>query len=248
MPVSEFLLFTVYAPMASWGDIAMGELRGSWDRPSRSAMLGLVAAALGLDRSDQGRHDALDAGYGVAIQLDRPGRAMVDYHTVQTVRASVVKKAPGRTRGELLALADPETMLTQRTYREDALATVALWPRAGAEWPLAALAERLRHPGYVLYAGRKANPLGLPLDPQVIAAESLAAAFAARKAPVGLEWPRRLPGAPQPEISHDPCEGFPSGLRLLRQEERRDAAAHRGRWQFAERTVEVGVPLAGEGG
>ncbi|MBK6781101.1 MAG: type I-E CRISPR-associated protein Cas5/CasD [Gemmatimonadetes bacterium] len=246
--MSEFLLFTVYAPMASWGDIAMGELRGSWDRPSRSAMLGLVAAALGLDRSDQARHDALDAGYGVATRQDRPGGTMVDYHTVQTVRASVVKKArPCRTRGELLALADPETMLSQRTYREDALATVALWPRAG-EWPLAALAEQLRHPGYVLYAGRKANPLGLPLDPQVVAAASLAAAFAARKAPVGLEWPRRLPEAIQPEISHDPCEDFPSGLRLLRSEVRRDAGAHRGRWQFAERTVEVGVPLAGEAG
>jgi len=246
--VSTFLLFTVYAPMASWGDIAMGELRGSWDRPSRSAVLGLVAAALGLERNDQARHDALDAGYGVAVRLDRAGSVMVDYHTVQTVRASMVKKAPGRTRGALLALAEPETMLTQRTHREDALAVVALWPRAGAEWPLAALAERLRHPVFVLYAGRKANPLGLPLDPQVVAAESLAGAFAARKAPAGLEWPRWLRGAPQPEISHDPCEGFPSGLRSLRREVRRDAAAHRGRWQFAERTVEVGVPLAGEGG
>lgn len=240
--MTDFLLLTLYSPLASWGDIALGELRGTWDRPSRSAVLGLVAAALGLERSDQGAHDALDQGYGVAVRLDRPGTAMVDYHTVQTVRAAAVRRAPGRSRGELLALGEPETMLTQRAYREDALATAALWARADAPQPLADLAEALRRPRFVLYAGRKANPLGLPLHPELVAADSLAAAFAGRAAVAGLDWPLRLRSAGVPEISHDPCEGFSSGLRTVRREVRRDAGAHRGRWQFAERSVEVAVP------
>ena len=71
--MTEFLLLTLYAPLASWGDIAVGEVRGSWDRPSRSAVLGLVAAALGVDRADQAAHDALDVGYGVAVRQDAAG-------------------------------------------------------------------------------------------------------------------------------------------------------------------------------
>ena len=30
--MTGFLLFTLYAPLASWGEIAVGETRGSWDR------------------------------------------------------------------------------------------------------------------------------------------------------------------------------------------------------------------------
>ena len=42
-----FLLFTLYAPMASFGEVAVGERRMSWSRPGRSAILGMVAARLG---------------------------------------------------------------------------------------------------------------------------------------------------------------------------------------------------------
>jgi len=60
--MTAFLLASLYAPMASWGEITVGERRTSWDRPSRSAILGLVAAALGIEREDQDGHDALDGG------------------------------------------------------------------------------------------------------------------------------------------------------------------------------------------
>ena len=49
----RFLLFTLYAPMGSFGEIAVGERRMSWARPGRSAILGLVAAAQGVDRADE---------------------------------------------------------------------------------------------------------------------------------------------------------------------------------------------------
>jgi CRISPR system Cascade subunit CasD len=50
------------APLASFGAIAVGQCRPSWDRPAKSAALGLVAGALGLDRSDAER--ARDARKG----------------------------------------------------------------------------------------------------------------------------------------------------------------------------------------
>lgn len=247
--MTEFLLLTLYAPTASWGDIAVGQLRGSWHRPSRSAVMGLVAAALGTDRADQVGHDALEVGYGLAVRLDRPGTAMVDYHTAQTAPQSVVKKVPGQPRAALLAAGEPETMLSWRTYRQDALATVALWARPGARWPLEQLGDALRHPGFVLYAGRKASPLGLPLNPEIVRADTLLGALLQRTARIAaLEWPASARAEEYVgDVAHDPCEGFESGLRPLRRETRRDGGAHRGRWQFAERVVEVGI-APGEAG
>lgn len=248
--MTEFLLLTLYAPLASWGDIAVGEVRGSWDRPSRSAVLGLVAAALGIDRADQDAHDALDAGYGIAVRQDAAGAPLVDYHTAQTAVEGTVKALKKRgasvTRRALLDRrnGEPQTILSRRSYRQDALSTIALWARAGARWPLATLADALRRPAWVLYAGRKANAFGLPLHPEVVEGGTLAAALAQRgDAPRGLDASRlRIVALGVREVAHDPCEGFASGLRTLRREGRRDAAAHRTRWQFAERVVEVGVP------
>ncbi len=241
--MTEFLLFTLYAPLASWGNIAVGESRGSWDRPSRSAVLGLVAAALGLRREDQEAHDALASGYGVAVRADVVGAVLSDYHTAQTVAASAVKKARPRTRAALLACGDRETILSRRAYRQDALATVALWARPGARWAFTGLAAALRAPVFALYAGRKANVLGVPLAPEIVTAPTLAAALASRPpAPQAIAAERIVGRATWGrEVSHDPCDGFESGLIPLRRDVRRDQPTHRGRWQFTERIVEVGL-------
>jgi CRISPR system Cascade subunit CasD len=248
--VKSFLLFSIYAPLSSWGDIAVGEARGSWDRPSRSAVLGLLAAALGITREDQDAHDALDEQYGMAVRLDAAGTPMTDYHTAQTVGAVAVRTAKPATRAALLAAGEHETILSRRAYRQDALATAALWERGVSRWTLAELASALRAPTFVLYAGRKANALGLPLGPQLAEADTLAAALRARP-PLPAELDDRATRALRPrhgwgsEVAHDPCQGFESGLDARRVVTRRDARAHRVRWQFAERAVEMGHLGAG---
>jgi CRISPR system Cascade subunit CasD len=179
-----FLLFRLQGPMASWGDIAVGERRTSWARPSRSAVLGLVAAALGIPRADRAGHDALEAGLGFAVRVDDPGRPLRDYHTAQ---------APSRRQGQMwatradeLALGnDLTTILSQRSYLVDALYTIVLWRRPDADATVAALAtiaERLRAPVYALYLGRKCCPLGAPLDPFRVDATDIVAALDARDA------------------------------------------------------------------
>lgn len=240
--MTEFLLFTLYAPLASWGDVAVGEERGSWDRPSRSAVLGLLGAALGVLREDAAGHDALDEGYGVAVRRDVPGRPIVDYHTAQTAPEKALRQGRPATRAGLLAAAVPETAVSRRVYREDALATVALWARPGARWPLEELAARLRQPTFVLYAGRKANALALPVAPAIVRAPTLRQALEQRADPPVLAMDRLRPEAFRSiEVSHDPCDGFDAGLEPARRERRRDAAPRRDRWQFAERTVYVGL-------
>lgn len=264
--MTRFLLLTLCAPLASWGEIAVGESRGSWDRPSRSAVLGLVAAALGLTRDDQPAHDALDAGYAVAVRLDAPGAPLVDYHTAQTVGASAVRKHRPATRAALLASVPPgdrETVLSRRAYRADALATVALWARdAEPRWPLEALRDALRRPAFAVYAGRKANALGMPLGAEVAEAATLADALvgyaagrgmradapaAARAAVDGVLARLRPRGGWGREVAFDDPGAVAAGIEVRRREVRRDAGAQRARWQFAERVVMVGaLPPAGD--
>jgi CRISPR system Cascade subunit CasD len=248
----EFLLLTLYAPLVSWGDIAVGEARGSWVQPSRSAILGLIAAALGITRDDQEAHNALDSGYGFAVRLDAPGTPVTDYHTAQAVAASAVKRVAERgpiTRATLLNTSDRATIISRRAYRQDALATVAIWSRASGAWSLAHLAEALRRPAFVLYAGRKSNAFGLPLGPEVVTAATLADAFTQRRDPargIAAVAVRPVQGWGR-EVTHDPCDGFSSGLRPLRRQTRRDAHADRTQWQFRERPIDVGLIEPGSG-
>lgn len=241
--MTAFLLATLYAPLASWGDIAVGEVRDSWEYPSRSAILGLLAGALGVEREEQARHDSLDQGLGIAVRADAIGSAMVDYHTVQTVAAKHLKRHPPATRRALLAAAPPETMVTRRTLRCDASYTVALWTTPASSVRLDELVQALRAPCFTPYAGRKANAFALPFNPQVVEASSLAAALRKRSAPDGLgRQVHDRTGTPV-RVVHDACDGFASGLDTKQQVQRRDTSPHRGRWQFAERTMFVGVLL-----
>ncbi|HEY9466625.1 MAG TPA: type I-E CRISPR-associated protein Cas5/CasD [Vicinamibacterales bacterium] len=246
----EFLVFTLCAPLASWGEIAVGEMRDSWDRPSRSVVLGFLAGALGLTRDDQNAHDDLSRGLGVAVRLDVAGVPLVDYHTAQTVAAQTIRRRGLVTRAEQMAVRERETILSRRSYRQGAVSTVAVWRRGECTYSLDEIAAAIRHPRFVPFAGRKANALGLPVVPVLLNVESLAEAFLQRERdtrdlPVELFRPRDGWGR---EVAHDPCESFGSGLKApFRRETRRDDAPHRSRWQFAERIVDLGT-LPSDGG
>lgn len=241
----DFLLFRLYGPLASWGEIAVGERRGSWSRPGKSGVLGMVAAALGIRRDEADRLAALTAGYDFAVRVDAPGVPLRDYHTAQTVREADMKKLrkidsrPMTRRRELaVEKEDRETILSQRDYYADFMATVALWQREASPHSLAALADALRRPGFVLYLGRKSCPLGLPLAPALVSAETLSEAFAGYAPPVlaaGLEKsdPRRL-------VSWEGDIAPGERIRPLHTEHRRDASTNRQRWQFAERSERIG--------
>ncbi len=73
---NAFLLFRLWGPMASSGQIAIGEQRQTWTRPSRSAVLGLVAAAHGIERGDSAGQINLEARIGFAVRIDDAGRPL----------------------------------------------------------------------------------------------------------------------------------------------------------------------------
>ena len=68
----SFLTFTLAAPLASFGSIAVGERRASSDRPAKSAILGLAAGALGIEREDNEAHAALAHELFYAVRTENP--------------------------------------------------------------------------------------------------------------------------------------------------------------------------------
>jgi len=156
----EYLVFLLYAPLGAMGSIAVGERRAGFDRPGKSAILGLVAAALGLDRSDEDAHVALAGGYGLGLGEIATGRLLSDYHTTQAPPQRKGRRFA--TRREELAVDDLGTILSIREYRTEPAYLVVLWARDAPRWHLGQFAEALRRPRFHLYFGRKACPLGAP--------------------------------------------------------------------------------------
>lgn len=164
--MAQYLTFQLYGPLQAYGTVAVGAIRPTATMPTRSAVIGLLAAALGIRRDEEARLAELHKAYGMAVLEQSPGKVLLDYHTIQ---------APG-TRGKRqlfcrrdeLLLTEPNTILSRREYLMDALFTVCLWQRSdSAPHTLQQLAQALITPHWTLWLGRKSCPPALPLAPQV---------------------------------------------------------------------------------
>lgn len=228
--MADFLVFQLYGPMAAWGDIAVGEYRPSFAHPSKSAIIGLLAAALGIRRDEDDHQKTLTDACLFAIRVDAMGTLLRDYHTVQV--PSEKKGVTRYTRYSELAVEDLNTILSSRDYRCDAAYTVAISFREGSAYSAQMLAEALLKPVFILYLGRKSCPLALTIKPEVIkdknnfkeAFESYS--FSAdeltgivQSSLVGIYWE----------------DGIESGYEREHVITRRDVPLSRKRWQFAER-------------
>ncbi|MDE0680179.1 MAG: type I-E CRISPR-associated protein Cas5/CasD [Gammaproteobacteria bacterium] len=237
----RFLCFTLYAPMCSFGEIAVGERRMSWAMPGRSAVLGLVAAAQGIERNDEAAHAQLEAGLYFAVRADRTGRPFVDYHTAQTPKAR--RGVEYATRRDELSSDNLNTVLSTREWRTDACFTAILWRRDGQSIDLDCIASALKQPRFVLYLGRKSAPLGLPLNPQLIEADTFVDAFARRIATDEEQWIWSQTTSGGVASGMIACDGDASGAPAEGQiQTRRDSILNRSRWQFSDRIERIILP------
>jgi len=240
----RYLLFPLYAPLASWGDVAVGEYRPTFNYPSRSALLGLLGAALGVERSDEEAHAALSAGFGIAVAMYEEGRLLRDYHTAQVSSASSLKNRPHRTRADELAIPrdDLNTILSTRDYRQDAISLICLWCKIeSAGWTLDELRAALDEPRFVLYLGRKACPPALPLKPEIVDADDIQAALVLA-APQLDKLAAQL-GRKTPLILRRVAweEGVQPGYQATFSVPRKDDVRSRRRWQFSDRVEHVAL-------
>ena len=231
-----FLVFALYGPMAAFGGVAVGERRGGDARPSRSAVLGLLAASKGIERDAADRLAAIEHGYGVAVRIDAAGVALSDYHTAQVPPAR--RGVSHATRRAELDAPELETILSRREYRTDALFSIAIWARDAAPIPLDALQAGLRLPGFVLSIGRKSCPLGLPPGAEIVMAQDALAAIEHRAIPAPEQVLRQRLRAMPVLLACDPGGMSPDHTPHWT-EMRRDAVASRARWQFGLRPEQV---------
>jgi CRISPR system Cascade subunit CasD len=220
--------------MTSWGDIAVGEHRRSFAQPSKSAALGLIAAALGIRRTEEQRLNALHTSFGFAYCVENPGTLLRDYHTIQAPSAST---GIHYTRRDELAV-EPEklnTLLSAREYRCDAQALIGLWERDLTAYRLDDLRVALRQPHFTLYLGRKSCPPALPLDPAIISTDNgVHEAFLLyfQRNAMRLSLPPR--DDRELSVAAD-ADADPVGALEHDRIIRRDVPSSRARWQFAER-------------
>lgn len=234
-----FLVFQLQAPLASWGEPAVGEYRGSHGYPGESALIGLLGAALGLRREDEAAHAALRQGYGFAVGVQSTGKLLRDYHTVQVPGRSSLKGRPHATRRDELRVPKHElnTILSTRDYRQDAACLIAVQPREEAPHALEALAEALKKPRFVLYLGRKSCPPAVPLYPQVIEARSALDAIDAYREQLGCLCNEAIGRVVQLAWS----EGVEAGVQADLSAPRKDRLIRRAAWQFGDRTEHVAL-------
>lgn len=174
--MTSYLMIRLYGPLASWGDIAVGEQRPTHGHPTKSAIFGLVAAALGIRRDEEEKHLGLVNGYSMAVRVDSEGALLRDYHTIQVPPPQRGRRYFTRRDEMGVPSYSMNTILSQRDYRVDAHYTIAICER-NAPYPLSELVTTLEKPHYTLYLGRKSCPLAFPLQPVVIDADTLHCAF-----------------------------------------------------------------------
>jgi CRISPR system Cascade subunit CasD len=240
----EFLIFTLAAPYASFGAVAVGERRPSWDRPSKSQVLGLIAGALGIERNDEPRQTVLARAYLFAVRVDDAGRVQSDYHTTQAPPQRRNRRFA--TRADELAVDKTElkTILSRRENRLGSYYTIALQaiePVANAP-ALSEIAAALRAPQFMPFAGRKAHVLMLPMTPHVLTADDVERAFAAYDARESMEQRslrQRFWLTPHPDARsriYVDTELVSLTSSVDRYEQRRDIPESRTKWRFGLRT------------
>mgnify|MGYP000408735125 CR=1 FL=1 len=123
------LLLRLAAPLQAWGADSKFETRKTGREPTKSGVIGLLAAALGLRRDEREALLRL-TGLRFGVRVEREGQLLVDYHTAKTQD-------------------EKTSYVTYRHYLQDAVFL------AGIESEDAALLQQLQqallHPAFPLY-------------------------------------------------------------------------------------------------
>ncbi|MFI0515853.1 type I-E CRISPR-associated protein Cas5/CasD [Streptomyces sp. WSLK1-5] len=136
------LALRLAGPLQSWGASSRFTRRTTESAPTKSAVIGLLAAAQGIDRDDQARLAPL-AALRFGVRIDQPGTRIRDFHTAH--HGATGKSMP----------------LSERFYLADAVFVAAL---EGEHTLLTALDVALRAPVYPPFLGRRSCPPAQPLE------------------------------------------------------------------------------------
>lgn len=155
--MQRHLVMRLASPLIAFGGEAIDNLGVIRDFPALSMVTGLLANALGWDRSEGQRHNRLQQRLRMGCVLAPGGQRVQDFQTAQLARddkAWTTWGAPEERAGGAASYASPH--LRWRDYHADLCAWVALALRAADEAPtLADIAAALDRPARPLFIGRK---------------------------------------------------------------------------------------------
>jgi len=120
--------------------------------PTRSAVIGLLGAALGITRENHEQLYALSNKLSIAVQVNNTGQKIVDYHTVQNFRSPMGKIQKG----------------TKPTYREYWCDSEHSFAITADDKTIELLTTKVKSPVFTLFQGRKSCPLTRPLFDSVV--------------------------------------------------------------------------------
>jgi len=144
------LLLRLAAPMQSWGVDSRFDRRNTGRSPSKSGVVGLCAAALGIRRDEDERIEKL-ANLKFGVRMDNPGKLIKDFHMAHTEAfwdpddRSKINRDNKNT----------SSYLTIRYYLSDATFLAGL---EGDEDFLREIDSAIRAPMFPLYLGRRGCP------------------------------------------------------------------------------------------
>lgn len=159
----RYLILRLDGPIQAWGMHTFEDFRPSSLFPTRSGLLGLLGACLGIDRRDHVELEELSSSVEFAVRVDRAvmrldaetpmsksAIKLPDFHTVLAAR-----KVDGS--------ANENPVVSRREYLFDAAFTVAIGEKQHAPVTLTVIADALRRPCYTPVLGRRSCPISRPL-------------------------------------------------------------------------------------
>lgn len=157
-PATAVLLLRLSAPLQSWGDTSEFNYRDTAGQPTKSGVIGLLAAAEGRARST----DISDLGnLALGVRVDQPGTRLRDYHTASDYRGTPLPSASLTAKGLQKSTAPAKhTHVTERFYLQDAVFLAVL---EGPRDLIASLREAVGNPAFPLALGRRACAPTQPL-------------------------------------------------------------------------------------
>ncbi len=206
------VLLRLEGPLQAWGTQCKLGVRATDREPSKSGVLGMVGAALGMERDESATLATLSS-LGMSVRVDRAGLLLRDYHTA----------GGGHFRGrEYLVFGASDCIPSNRYYLQDASFVVAL---SGEDELADRVARAVQWPHWPLFLGRRACPPALPV---FLGVASDDAATAVRAAPLAertdaeslrviVEAPPEKGGEPRYDVPLSFVEGARRyGLRYVR--------------------------------
>ncbi len=138
------LLLRLMGPMQSWGTTSRFDQRDTGKEPSKSGVIGLIAAAMGVDRENWTDLEPLTR-LSIGIRHDRPGVPKRDYQTAGCAATDTIIKADGKP--------SKDGVPSQRDYLADAAFLVGL--ECEDRVLLEQIYAALQNPVWPLALGRK---------------------------------------------------------------------------------------------